>query len=271
MTALRSALFVPATRPERIAKARASGADAVIVDLEDAVGIADKERARSELRHTLSTLSPGSPAIWVRVNATGTPWFEGDLAACAALPAVTGIMLAKAESGEDLRRVAGAGKPVWPLLESARGFLNLAEIAAAPAVQRLTFGALDSALDLDLQGGEGALAVLDALRVQLILHSRARRLAPPLESVVPEFRDPGPVGTTARRARQMGFGGMLCIHPAQLDSIHTAFGASEEQCQWAHRVLEGAAEHGTPFQLDGEMIDEPVIERARRLLDEARR
>lgn len=271
MNVLRSALFVPATRPERVAKARASGADAIIVDLEDAVGSADKDWARSQLQRALSAPPPGEATIWVRINATGTPWFEDDLAACAALPTVTGLMLAKAESADDLRRVADAGKPVWPLLESARGFLNLAEIAAAPAVQRLTFGALDSALDLDLQGGDGARTLLDALRVQLILHSRAHRLAPPLESVVPEFRDLTQVRITAERARQMGFGGMLCIHPTQLDSIHMAFGVGEEQRQWAHRVLDGAREHGTPFQLDGEMVDEPVIERARRLLDSNRR
>lgn len=265
-TAVRSALFVPAIRPERIAKARCSGADAIIVDLEDAVPEADKNTARAHLRDVLAQPLPGEAAVWVRVNATGTPWFKDDLAVCGDLPAVAGIMLAKTESATDLQRAATAGKPLWPLLESAHGFLNLKEIAAEPAVERLTFGALDTALDLNLDQGEGLDTVLDGLRIQLILHSRAARLAPPLESVVAEFRDQQRLQRIAQRARQMGFGGMLCIHPAQLDTIHQAFSASAEQREWARRVLDSAAQQAVPFQLDGEMIDEPVIERARRLL-----
>lgn len=263
---LRSALFVPATRPERIAKAMNSGADAIIVDLEDAVGKDHKDSARETLRTALANPPDGPAALLVRINATGTPWFKDDLAACAGLPAVAGLILAKAETSADLQRAAAAGKPLWPLLESARGFLNLAEIATSPAVERLVFGALDAALDLNLENGDGARTVLDTLRGQLILHSRAAGLAPPLESVVPEFRDTGPVRRTAQRARQMGFAGMLCIHPAQLPAIHEAFGVDEAQRQWARKVLEAAAEQPLPFQFDGEMVDEPVITRARRLL-----
>lgn len=267
---LRSALFVPATRLDRLAKAMNSGADAVIVDLEDAVDKADKDDAREALRTALATPPDGPATLLVRLNATGTPWFKDDLAACAGLSAVAGLMLAKAETTADLQRTAAAGKPLWPLLESARGFLNLAQIATAPAVERLTFGALDAALDLSLEGGDGARTVMDTLRVQLLLHSRAAGLAPPLESVVAEFRDPEPVRRTAQRARQMGFGGMLCIHPAQLPAIHDAFSVDEAQLQWAQRVLDTAADHPLPFQLDGEMVDEPVIARARRLLGEGR-
>lgn len=263
---VRSALFVPATRPDRISKARSSGADAVIIDLEDAVAPDDKDRARDQLRDTLREPPAGDAALWVRVNAADTRWFAHDLAACAELRAVTGIMLPKAESADALRNAAAAGKPLWPLLESAPGFLNLAAIATAPGVERLAFGALDTALALNLHPGDGADTALDNLRVQLIVHSQAARLAAPLETVVPEFRDSAPVRRTARRARQMGFGGMLCIHPAQLPAIHDAFAISDEQRDWSRRVLAGAERHGTPFQLDGKMVDEPVIERARRLL-----
>lgn len=264
---VRSALFVPATRPERIIKARLSGADAIIIDLEDAVPHADKTRAREQLHDVLRQPSAGDAALWVRINAADTAEFEADLTACAALPAVVGIMLPKAESAEDLQRVADIGKRSCPLLESARGYLNLANIARAPGVERLTFGALDTALDLNLDNGDGADTLLDALRVQLILHSRAAGLAAPLESIVPEFRDLGPLRRTARRARQMGFGGMLCIHPAQLPEIHSAFGVSDQQHAWARRILDAAAQQTLPFQLDGEMVDEPVIKRARQLLD----
>lgn len=264
--AVRSALFVPATRPERIVKAAASGADAVIIDLEDAVSEDHKTLARDQLHDALRKQAPDDTRLWVRINATDTPWFDEDLAVCAALPAVAGIMLPKTESADDLHRTATAGKPLCPLLESARGYLNLADIANTPRVERLTFGALDTAFDLGLENGPGADTLLDALRAQLILHSRASRLAAPLESIVPEFRDLAPLQRTAQRARQMGFGGMLCIHPAQLPVIHEAFGISAEQQAWAQQVLDAAKRETLPFQLDGRMIDEPVLKRARQLL-----
>lgn len=264
---VRSALFVPANRPERIAKALANGADAVIVDLEDAIAKDDKESARQTLEQALDNTGA---ALWVRVNAVNTPWFEDDLALCARSPRVAGMMLPKTEDSGQLQRAAQAGKPLCALIETAIGVLNLEAIVAGPGLRRLAFGALDLALDLDLrEGGSGAATVLDTLRTQLVLHSRARRLTPPLEAVEPDFRDPEKTARQARRAAEMGFGGMLCIHPAQIEPVHAAFTASPAQLAWARRVLEQAAHAGTTFQLDGQMVDEPVLERARRLLVEA--
>ncbi len=261
---VRSALFVPASRPDRIARARASGADAIILDLEDALAPEHKDAARADLARALAD-DPGGAPLWVRVNAADSPWFEDDLALCAAWPAVHGVMLPKAERSNDLATVAALGKPLWALVESAAGVLALAALTATPGLERLAFGALDSALDLGLEDqSEGADTVLDQLRVQVLLHSRARGLAPPLESVMPGFRDPQPVRDRARRAAQMGFGGMLCIHPAQIEPVHHAFTLSEAQRDWARRVLEAAGHRALPFQLDGEMIDEPVLRRARR-------
>ncbi|MFP1680526.1 HpcH/HpaI aldolase/citrate lyase family protein [Alloalcanivorax sp. C16-2] len=263
---VRSALFVPASRPERIAKARASGADAVIVDLEDALPPRHKDSARRALAEAL-TDDPGGVPLWVRVNAAGSPWFDDDLALCARQPAIHGVMLPKAERHTDLVKVATLGKPLWALVESAAGVLALPELTATRGLERLAFGALDSALDLSLEdGSEGATTVLDQLRVQILLHSRARGLAPPLESVVAEFRDPRPLRRRANLAAQMGFGGMLCIHPTQIPPVHAAFAIDEARRDWARRVLQAAEQQPPPFQLEGEMIDEPVIRRAHRWL-----
>ncbi|ASK33875.1 HpcH/HpaI aldolase/citrate lyase family protein [Alloalcanivorax mobilis] len=262
---LRSALFVPASRPERIVKALASGADAVIVDLEDAVPAANKEQAREQLRHALQT--PGAP-VWVRVNAVTSAWFQADLQACADSARVATIMVPKTESRGDLERAGAAGKPLCALIESAAGLTELASISAAPGLQRLAFGALDLALDLNLGPGSAAGDLLDALRAQLVVHSRARRLNPPLESVEADFRHPHKTSYLAQRAAQMGFAGMLCIHPSQIEPVHNAFRPATEQLDWARRVLDAVAHHDGAFQLDGEMVDEPVIARARRLLAE---
>ncbi|HWC44541.1 MAG TPA: aldolase/citrate lyase family protein, partial [Casimicrobiaceae bacterium] len=132
---LRSYLFVPANRPDRYDKALASRAGAVIVDLEDAVAPADKQAARTEL---LAWLAPAKPVI-VRINAPATEWFEDDLDVCSQ-PGVTAVVVPKAETGEQIARVAGAStRPVLPLVETARGLWSALEIAKAPGVSRLLF------------------------------------------------------------------------------------------------------------------------------------
>src|SRR5690606_36468298 len=134
---IRAALFVPATRPERFAKALAAGAEAVIIDLEDAVEHPLKEQARNNLRE-FAQANPQA-TILVRINDATTSWFEEDLAVCASLPSVRAVVLPKAESAQQVKRVADTGKPVLPIVESPRGVLALAEIAGAPAVERLSF------------------------------------------------------------------------------------------------------------------------------------
>ncbi|KUJ86671.1 MAG: HpcH/HpaI aldolase [Halomonas sp. 54_146] len=264
----RSFLFVPATRPERIAKAHASEADVVIVDLEDAVAPSDKDEARRLLRDYL-TSTRGSE-ILVRVNST-QPEFEKDLAMCAQFPSVTGIMLPKAETNQQIEQAAACGKPVWPIIESAKGLVSLQSLAFTRGVERLTFGALDLATDLNLEPRtSGANTLLDQCRYQLVVCSRAAKLPPPIESVVPEIHDIEQVGSVARRAVEMGFAGMLSIHPKQIPSIHKAFTPSENLVLWARRVLEAAKTVDGAFQLDGQMVDEPVISRAKSLLARAR-
>src|SRR5690606_20552784 len=145
-TLMRSALFAPASRPERISNAATSGADAVIVDLEDSVAPEAKAGARDALaRHVAA--HPGD-RLWVRINDGTTPWFEDDLALCRSLPSVAGIVLPKAQTAEHVYIVSGAGKPLLPVIESAAGIRALDRIAAAHGVERLSFGSLDLLVEL---------------------------------------------------------------------------------------------------------------------------
>ncbi|TLX60520.1 CoA ester lyase [Stutzerimonas nosocomialis] len=265
---IRSALFVPATRPERFAKALASGADAVIVDLEDAVAEPLKAEARASLDDFLQT-SPEAQVL-VRINAPGHAQQAEDLALCARHRGVVGILLPKAESAAHVQQAAATGKPVWPIIESARGLDALSEIAAAAGVERLSFGALDLGLDLGLaSGSEAAERVLDQARYAVLLQSRLRELAMPLDSVYPDIRNSQGLARTVADARDMGFGGLLCIHPSQVAVVHETLMPTGDELAWAQRVLEAGSSGEGVFVVDGQMVDAPVIGRARRLLQRA--
>ncbi|MNO41667.1 Citrate lyase subunit beta-like protein [compost metagenome] len=262
---MRTALFVPGNRPERFAKALASGADGVIVDFEDAVADADKPQARQHLAAFLA--QHPQQRVLVRVNAAGHGEHEADLQLCRELPGVAGVLLPKAESAAQVQNAAATGKPVWPIIESARGMLALESIAACSGVARLTFGALDLALDLGFDAqSAGAVSLFDQTRFALLLHSRVNALAPPLDSVYPAFSDDAGLALAMRRSRDMGMGGALCIHPRQVPVVHGAMAASAEQRAWAQRVVEAAAGGAAAFEVDGQMVDAPVLGRARRIL-----
>jgi (S)-citramalyl-CoA lyase len=207
----------------------------------------------------------------VRINDASTPWHDDDLKACRGKPGVAGILLPKAESLAQVRHVVQAGLSVIPILETAQGILNAGEVAATPGVARLAFGSLDYGLDMGLTPDTpGAETVLDQARVQVLLHSRAAGLAPALDGVFPGVQDQAGLAQAAGRAQQMGFGGMLCIHPAQVAVIHAAFVPAQEELEWARRVV--AAHRDTAagtFMLDGKMVDAPVIARARLVLAQA--
>lgn len=265
---VRCALFVPASRPERIPKALNSGADAVIVDLEDAVEPAAKPAARQALVEFLA--AHPQVRIWVRVNDATTPWHGDDLAALRGKAGVAAIMLPKAESAAQAAQ-AGAGVPVVPTIESARGLVNVAAIAAAQGVARLAFGSLDYGVDLGLAHGSEAEAVLlDQARGQVLLHSRAAGLPPPLDGVYPAIDDLDGLRAAASRASRMGFGGMLCVHPSQVATIRDAFSPPQAEVDWARRVLAAASEAGVnAFRFEGQMVDAPVLARARQVLARA--
>lgn len=264
---MRSALFVPGNRPERYAKALVVGADVVIIDLEDAVEASAKEEAREQI----ARFAAANPAerFLVRCNAAGTPWFESDMALCQAHDAIAGVVLPKAESATQLQRVRGlTGKPIIPIVESARGVLALDQLAAAEGVQRLAFGYLDLMLDTGTRPDtSGARLLLDHIRCRMLLSSAAAGIQAPLDGVHPDFRDIETLSNIATQVRDMGFAGVLCIHPAQVQAVHAAFAPSEQEGDWARRVVAEFERTGSAaFQIDGKMVDAPVIERARRLL-----
>lgn len=272
-----SLLFVPGNRAERVAKALASGAHAVIIDWEDAVAPADKAVAREQLAQALPAFNAAERArLLLRINAAGTPWHADDVAALAGLAAqgLKAVVLPKAEDAAPLAAVAaalGEGGALLPLIESAAGLDALRNIAAAPQVLRLVFGHLDFQADVGLACGPDEQELLP-VRLQLVLASRRAGLPPPVDGVSTETRDMAVVRAHAERALRGGFGGKLCIHPAQVAAVHAAFAPSAEQADWARRVVDGfAASQGGVFSIDGRMVDAPVVKLARQLLSRAQR
>lgn len=270
-----SLLFVPGHRLERLPKALASGAGTVIVDWEDAVGPADKDAARARLAPALAACTPAERArLLVRINAAGTPWHAADVAGLPALAAqgLRAVVVPKAESAATLAPVAAAlGKDgaLLPLIESAAGLNAVHTIAAAPQVLRLLFGHIDFQADLGLACGPGE-EELTAVRLQLVIASRLAGLAPPVDGVTTDTQNTTLVQAHAARALRGGFGGKLCIHPAQIAPVHAAFTPSAEQTTWAQQVVQGfEAAQGGVFSLDGRMIDAPVVALARHILRRA--
>lgn len=264
--AARSYLFVPADRPERFPKALGAGAHAVIIDLEDAVAPEAKSAARDALQAWLA--GPDARPVHVRVNAQQTPWFAQDLALCAH-PLVEGIVLPKAEAAEQVAAAvhAAPGTPVLPLIETALGIENLRPVARAPGVQRLVFGSIDFQADLGIEDeGEALLP----FRAQLVLVSRLAGLQSPVDGVTTALDDEQAIAGDTARARRLGFGAKLCIHPRQVAAVSRGFMPSEPEIDWARRVLRAAHDSaGAAVAVDGKMVDTPVLLRARSLLDRA--
>lgn len=260
-----SYLFVPGNRPERFGKALASGADMVIIDLEDAVAPADKLAARSAIR---AALDPEFPAA-VRINSADSEWFEQDLSLCG-LPGVAAVVLPKAAGVADIARVRGAGAAtVLALVESAEGIANARALAAADGVSRLMFGSIDFSVDLGIEGDERE---LDAFRSELVLASRLAGIAPPVDGVTTAIDDAELLRSETLRGKRFGFGGKLCIHPKQLAAVHAAYLPSNDEVHWAMRVLDAARlTGGDAVAVDGKMVDKPVMLRAERILQAASR
>lgn len=261
----RSYLFVPGNRPERFDKACAAGADCVIVDLEDAVPPSEKVTAREAVRHWLSP----DHQVLVRINSADSEWFADDLALCN-MPGVAGIVLPKAERFDDLARIMEHGaRCVLPLIETAQGMWNAHALAQTNGVERLMFGSIDFQLDT---GIDGELDELLYFRSQLVLVSRVARILAPVDGVTVAINDPQQLHADTQRSRRLGFGGKLCIHPKQVDTVNNCFSPSAEEIAWAKRVLQAAAEaHGAAVALDGKMVDLPVIRKAEEVMAESGR
>ena len=257
-------LFVPGDRPERFAKALSAGADAVIIDLEDAVSPANKPAARA----ACAAFWPGYHAevpLFLRINDALSAFFMEDLALVKSAR-IAGVVLPKAESAEQIARLTAAmpgDAQVIALIETARGIVNLAGIAAAPGVQRLAFGTLDYAVDLDLSGDERGLLYPSC---QIAIASRVAGIGSPVAGVTTALDDEAQLLADFAFARACGFGAKLCIHPRQLAPLKRALAPTATEIDWARRVLAAAASGAAAVQVDGKMVDRPVMLKAQDIL-----
>ncbi|GAF56018.1 citrate lyase beta chain [Psychrobacter sp. JCM 18901] len=260
-------LFVPATRIDRVATAFASGADAVIVDLEDAVAPEDKAFAREALQQYYD--SADYQPIWVRINKAGSEEFFKDIVLCQKMPNLAGVLLAKAEQAEDINNVHQlTNLPVIALIESAIGLYQIDSMAKAVGLAAFSYGFLDLCNDLQVQVGTPAADIIaNRIRYQLILTSTVHQLSPPIDTIYPDFNDEIGLSARVQLWSQMGMSGMLCIHPKQVVVVQQALQPTDETLLFAQRVVEEYERSGQAvFEIDGEMVDAPVIERCRQLL-----
>ncbi|OZC87535.1 CoA ester lyase [Rhodococcus sp. 06-418-1B] len=272
MTAL-TFLYVPGDVPARFDKASRSGADAVVLDLEDAVVASNKDEARSTVATWLAACEPGQVEIWVRVNPGALQ--DADIRAVAG-PNLTGIWLPKVESLEEIEAAARILDSVAPhselsaLIETGKGLLALPAIATGPRLRFLQIGEVDLAADLSIEPGDDGRALLFA-RSQVVVASAAAGLEPPLAAVSVEFRDTDAFAADTVELRRLGFRGRACIHPAQVAPARDAFVPTSEAVQEAEEILEALAQatSGVGVDKNGRLIDEAVARSARRVVQYA--
>jgi citrate lyase subunit beta / citryl-CoA lyase len=255
-------LFVPGHRPDRFAKATASGADEIVLDLEDAVAPDLKAVAREHVRRWLAA---GGAGI-VRINAAGTPWHADDLAVLAEHPGT--VMLPKVEDPTDVTGVL-EGLPaeacVIPILESARGILHAPSICEVAGLTRVAFGNGDLATQLGVEHTDRD--ALTYARSAVVLASAAAGVAPPIDGVTTSVADEKCLVEDTRHAARLGFTAKLCIHPRQIPVVRAALLPTPEQLARARHIVAAASDSVTT--VDGEMVDKPIVDRARMILARA--
>jgi citrate lyase subunit beta/citryl-CoA lyase len=265
----RTWLFVPGDRPERFAKAAASGADVIVLDLEDAVAPDYKAAA---LAHVTDWLPDTDCLTAVRINAVGTPWHEVELAALAGTSAPVLVMLAKAEEPDHVAtvvRTLPSGSAVVALVETALGVLQATAIARVDGVCRLALGSYDLAAELGVDPDHAP--AIDPARSALAFASAAAHIAGPIDGVTGDVHNSVGVTADVTRSAALGFAGKLCIHPSQVAPASAALAPSAQDLAWAARILDAAdaaraADRGVVV-VDGRMVDAPVIARAQRIAD----
>ncbi len=274
----RTMLFTPGDHARKVAKVFDAGADAVILDLEDAVAVSEKPATRALVQAALQR--PRRCLGYARVNGMETPFCHGDLTALVG-PGLDGIVLPKAERGDQLKTVdwlltqleRERGLPdgaidLIPIVETAKGQRALGDLArATPRVKRLAFGAGDYTLDLGMRWSL-AETELAAVRAALVMESRAAELEPPIDTVFIHLREADAFTASAELARDIGFQGKLCIHPGQIAPAHAAFTPTADEVAYARKVMAAfdAAEAAgsASIQVEGYFVDYPIVEKARR-------
>lgn len=259
-TTARTMLFVPGHRGDRFAKAVAAGSDGVLLDLEDAVAEADKDSARDQVRRWLEQGGAGG----VRINAAGTPWHDDDLAVVAEHGCL--VMVPKADDPDRLGAIRDRlppHTPIVPLVETALGVRRAFEICAVPGVVRPAFGSVDLASELGVAHNDHQ--ALATARSLLVLAAASAGVGAPLDGVTTALDDEQALLDDLRHGLRLGLTGKLCVHPRQIAPIHAALAPSEADLAWARRVVDAAGD-GAAVSVDGQMVDRPVLDRARLLL-----
>lgn len=250
-------LYVPAHSERFLAKAHERGADAIILDLEDAVPEADKDRARDGLADAVKAVSRNGALVFVRINSGER---RSDDAKAATKAGATGLVVAKAGLGE----LGDFTLPVIAMLESPGAVLDAREYAKHSAVMGLLVGSEDLATEL------GATPTPEVLRTpKLLVHYAAKaegKMSFGLLRSVADYADLPAIVAAGREAREHGFDGATCVHPSVVQILNAAFAPSPEETAWAERVVEAARTNGGAFAVDGRMVDAPVIARARKIL-----
>jgi citrate lyase beta subunit len=271
LASARSLLFVPASDEDKLRKALATAADVVVADLEDAVAVDQKESARDVLRTVLDSGRPDG-LVAIRVNAAHTAFFAADAELVQELrPDV--VVLPKA-TPEAVQELGADGPALVAIAETADGLRRAYEVASQPRVHVLIVGAVDLGVELRLEQRDDGLEILFA-RSKVVLDSAAARVRAPIDRVWTDIRDGEGLEADARFARSLGFRGKACVHPDQIEIVNRVFTPTDEELTRARRVVEAyeqaAGEGEGVTALDGEMIDLPVVERARQTLALAER
>lgn len=266
----KSFLFVPSIYPERFIKALQSGANQIIIDLEDSVEEAKKEVGRKNIADFSSQCAENNDKFLIRINETQSAEFQKDLSLISTIKesnSIVGIVLPKAQNYEDIDILSKFELPIIPIIESALGVENLDDIARHPSVLALSFGSLDMTLDLNLQEGEGKNFILNSIRTQIVLKSVKYNLLSPINGVYPDIKNIDGLKEDLLFAKSMGFGGSLCIHPNQVVSINEVFSPSAQQIAWAKEILSlRKNSNDIIFNHNGMMVDLPVIKKAEQIL-----
>lgn len=269
------ALYAPADRPERFEKALDAGADAVIVDLEDAVTASRKDAARAALRDFVAaweSRGAQAPSVQVRVNAIGSSWHDADLAAIADLPASFGLRLPKTQSSEDVAGVREAvpGRAVHALLESALSIERAFEIACC-GVSSIATGEADLRAELGVPAGPAGEAGLTWSRSRVVNASAAAGLPAPMMAVHADVGDLDGLEVSCRSGRALGFGGRTAVHPRQIEVIRRAFTPDAAEIARARNIIErvrsAAVDGAGAFLLDdGTFVDIAMVRAAKRIV-----